>query len=62
MALVNITLNEVRKRQILYNLYVNIKYNTNESIHKIETDRHRKQTYDYQRGKGRGRERLRAWS
>ena len=34
----------------MWNLY----YDTNELIYKTETDstRHRKQTYDYQRGKG----------
>ena len=32
----------------------NLKTYTNELIYKAETHRHRKQTYGYQRGKGRG--------
>ena len=41
----------------------NLKCNTNESIYKQKyTDRHRKQTYGYQRGKGeRGKGRVGVW-
>ena len=45
-----------RERQISYDVtYMwNLKYDTNELIYKIETgSRHRKQTYGYERGKGR---------
>ena len=36
-------------------MYVwNLKYDANELIYKTEIDRHRKQTYGYQRGKGGG--------
>ena len=34
----------------------NLKYNTNDLIYETETYRHRKQTYDYQSGKGVERE------
>ena len=46
-----------RERKILHDItYMwNLKKNTNESICKTETVyRHRKQTYDYQEGKGEG--------
>ena len=38
-----------------------LKSDTNELIYKIETHRHRKQTYDYQRQKGGGRDELGIW-
>ena len=42
-----------RGRQILYDItYMwNLRNNTNESIYKKQTQRHRKETYGYQRGK-----------
>ena len=42
-----------RKRQTLYDItYMwNLKTNTNELIYKTETNKHRKQTYGYQRGR-----------
>ena len=44
------------ERKIPYDItYMwNLKYDTNELIYKTETQRHRKQTYGYQRGKGMG--------
>ena len=47
-------LSEVRERQLSYDItYMwNLKYDRNELIQKTETHKHRKQTYDYQRGSG----------
>ena len=46
-----------RERQIYVITYMeNLKNSTREPIYKTETYRHRKQTYDYQWGKGKGRE------
>ena len=42
--------------QILYdiNYMCNLKHKKNELIYKMETDSHRKQTYDYRSGEGMG--------
>ena len=58
MNLENIILKSQTERQILYNIMYkgNLKNNTNESIYKTETCRHRKQSYGSQRGKGREEE------
>ena len=47
----------VRERQISHDIIYmwNLKYDANEFIKQKQTHRHRKQTYDYQRGKGGGR-------
>ena len=53
LDLENILLNEVsltKTNTIWYQLYVESKSNTNESIYKTKTNRHGKQTYAYQKG------------
>ena len=47
-----------RERQKPYDItYMwSLKYNTNEPLYKIETQRHREQSYGYQRGKREGEE------
>ena len=44
----------VRERQISHDItYMwNLKYNTNESVYKTETNAHRKQVYGYWKGEG----------
>ena len=56
MDLENIMLSEISQRkQVLYITYMwNLKYNTNESIRKMEIDSQRKPIYDQQRGSGAG--------
>ena len=54
MDLEIVILSEVSQRQILYNICGILKNGINELIYKIEIEsRCKKQTYDYQEGKGR---------
>ena len=64
MDLENIMFNEISQgKAILYDIIYmwSLKNNTNESIHKTETDSDiKKQTYGYQRGEGKGEVQIRS--